>query len=129
MSHAYKRVAPRRISFVEAVTKYGDAWSLAIPLFEVGGEDRTQDSREFHRICSMERGRLARVDVPALDLDAYPPMEVGEHGYGYCAHRHDYDGAPDSHHPLGIGRTKFEAIADLLEQEELRQIAGGMVIA
>lgn len=28
-----------------------------------------------------------------------------------------YDGAPDSNHPQGFGRTEAEAIADLLEQE------------
>lgn len=29
-----------------------------------------------------------------------------------------YDGAPDSHCPIGRGRTESEAIADLLEQLE-----------
>ena len=33
------------------------------------------------------------------------------------ATRPDYDGAPDSHHPQGFGKTKEEAAADLTEQE------------
>jgi hypothetical protein len=35
----------------------------------------------------------------------------------WVATRPDYDGAPDSHCPIGVGRTKTEAAADLLEQE------------
>jgi hypothetical protein len=30
-----------------------------------------------------------------------------------------YDGAPDSHCPVGRGRTEIEAVADLIEQLEL----------
>ena len=33
----------------------------------------------------------------------------------------NYDGAPDSHCPIGHGPTELSAIADLLEQEESLQ--------
>jgi hypothetical protein len=34
----------------------------------------------------------------------------------------NYDGAPDSKHPQGFGKTKAEAVADLLETAD---ISGG----
>lgn len=32
----------------------------------------------------------------------------------------NYDGAPDSHHPMGFGQTELSAVADLLEQDRER---------
>lgn len=31
--------------------------------------------------------------------------------------RDEYDGAPDSHHPMGFGKTEAEAIADLRSRD------------
>lgn len=39
-------------------------------------------------------------------------------GFDWVCTYDDYDGAPDSHHPMGFGRTKEDAIADLLERED-----------
>lgn len=60
-SHALKKVPPRRISFVAAVTKYGDQWAVAVPLFLVGTEEQTTDAREFRAMVAMERGQRSRV--------------------------------------------------------------------
>lgn len=38
----------------------------------------------------------------------------------WAAMRKDYDGAIDSKCPIGFGRTKEEAAADLIEQEDGR---------
>lgn len=48
------------------------------------------------------------------------PIIIDEHGFGWSAVREGYDGAPDSNHPIGIGRTKEDAVKNLLESEELR---------
>lgn len=34
--------------------------------------------------------------------------------------REEYDGALDSHHPMGFGRTEEAAVADLIEKGEER---------
>lgn len=57
----FKNVPPKRISFVAAVTKYGDHWALAVPLFLVGTEDVTMDAREFRAMARMERGQQSRI--------------------------------------------------------------------
>ena len=36
----------------------------------------------------------------------------------WAAMRPDYDGAIDAKHPIGFGKTKEEAAADLLEHEQ-----------
>lgn len=47
----------------------------------------------------------------------YPPIPIRD--YDWSAIDDDtYDGAPDSHCPIGRGRTEAQAIADLLEQLE-----------
>ena len=33
----------------------------------------------------------------------------------------EYDGAPDSNHPVGLGKTEEAAVAALIEQDEERQ--------
>lgn len=47
-----------------------------------------------------------------------PPIPV--RNFDWSAHTDDYDGADDSHHPVGYGRTELEAIQDLLEIIEER---------
>jgi hypothetical protein len=42
----------------------------------------------------------------------YPPIPVRCHDWS--AVREDYDGAEDAHDPIGTGRTRSEAIAELL---------------
>lgn len=50
------------------------------------------------------------------------PIEYSWHSTPqlWCAHRKNYDGAPDSHCPIGFGKTKEAAAAELLEWEELQ---------
>lgn len=121
-----KKVPPP--SFVAAVTKHGDQWILGVP-FCCWPTEKTFDWKEALRVVGMERGLIPRVSaLEMLDLNTLPPVDIHEHGFGYCAVREGYDGAPDSHCPIGIGRTKAEAVADLVEQEELHGIAGSMVV-
>lgn len=121
-THAYKKVpAPRlaAFSFVKAVTEFGDSWRCRMPtdLLLKATDDLTFDRREAAGMKLLEEGVLSRIGPPAY-VHAYPPMIVDEHGYGYCAVREGYDGAPDSNCPIGVGRTRFQAIADLLDAEE-----------
>lgn len=46
----------------------------------------------------------------------YPPIPV--RSADWSAVTDDYDGAPDSHCPIGHGSTEQEAIQDLLDQLE-----------
>jgi hypothetical protein len=46
----------------------------------------------------------------------YPPIPIRQ--FDWSAVTDNYDGAEDSHCPIGHGRTEAEAIADLLEQLE-----------
>jgi hypothetical protein len=64
-------------------------------------------------------GEIQRIDP--LDL-AEPSDRDIRPGFNcmWTAVRADYDGAPDSNCPSGSGYTKFQAIADLLDAEELR---------
>ena len=48
----------------------------------------------------------------------YPP--IPDRSCDWSAVRDDYDGAEDSHCPIGHGETEAEAIADLKQQEEER---------
>ena len=48
----------------------------------------------------------------------WPP--IPDRRFDFCAHRDDYDGAEDSHCPIGWGATEAAAIADLLAEEEER---------
>lgn len=50
------------------------------------------------------------------------PIEYSWHSTPalWCAVRRSYDGAPDAHCPIGFGRTKEEAAADLIEMEDNR---------
>lgn len=58
----------------------------------------------------------------------YPPIPI--RSFDYSAVDDDtYDGAPDSHCPIGYGPTREAAIADLLEQiesasDDMRFLAG-----
>ena len=42
-------------------------------------------------------------------------------GYWYAYDDQTYDGAPDSNSPQGRGKTKWEAIRDLIDQMEDRE--------
>ena len=42
----------------------------------------------------------------------YPP--IPDRRFDWCAVTDDYDGAEDSHCPIGYGPTEAEAIADLM---------------
>lgn len=54
-----KQAAPA--SIVAAVTRYGDAWSLGVPLEFQTFDCITQDRREFSAMVLMERGVIGRV--------------------------------------------------------------------
>jgi hypothetical protein len=120
MSHAFKKV-PARISYVAAVTKHGDHWLLGVPP-KCWPNEQTFDWREHLSMRLMEQGVKARVSETVVDGPGivtsfdYPPIPI--RSMDWSAHREDYDGAEDSHCPIGHGRTVFLAIADLLEQEE-----------
>lgn len=58
-----------------------------------------------------------------MNDDRKNQIVVNEYAFGYSAVREDYDGAPDSNHPIGVGLTRGAAIADLLQAEELREDA------
>lgn len=45
----------------------------------------------------------------------YPPIPIRDYDW-YAIDDDTYDGAPDSHDPVGWGRTEEAAIADLMEQ-------------
>lgn len=130
MSHAFKTIpeSPREpVSFVKAVTECGDNWTLGLPLWakvttHIGLEERTSDWSEATSMRLMEQGHVSRVGhihetgsaiVTSFD---YPP--IPERCFDWSAVREDYCGCGECRHPTGHGRTKFEAIADLLEQEE-----------
>ena len=49
----------------------------------------------------------------------YPPIPVRQ--FDWSAVTDDYDGAEDSHCPIGYGATEAEAIADLKQQLEDRE--------
>lgn len=50
-----------------------------------------------------------------ITAHVYPPIPT--RSFDWSAHYDDYDGAPDSNHPIGTGPTEADAIADLLEQD------------
>lgn len=126
--NAYKKVAPHHISFVEAVTRYGDNWTLhqSIPLATQTAEV-TRDFREAIRMRLMEEGNMPRVLDVADPSDSdictdYWPKPIPTNRHDWTAYRAGYDGAPDAGWPsncIGTGRTKYEAIAELLELEEV----------
>ena len=47
----------------------------------------------------------------SVDWDSTPALYV-------AIFSEEYDGAIDSHHPVGLGRTEEEAVADLIERDE-----------
>ena len=58
--------------------------------------------------------------VQARIASQYSFQEAGDGGW-YCTDPNTYDGAPDTQWPsnaIGHGRTKADALADLLEQLE-----------
>ncbi len=52
----------------------------------------------------------------------YPPIPVRD--MDWSAVLDNYDGAEDSHHPIGHGRTELEAIDDLKQQLVIRAYDG-----
>ena len=66
--------------------------------------------REEPKPVPMWRGTKIETDY------VFPP--IPDRRFDWCAVTEDYDGAEDSNHPIGYGRTEQEAIADLIEQLE-----------
>jgi hypothetical protein len=109
----------------EMVTKYGDQWYLFCASHPIssGVWQGDHNSGEHHAAIVMrqfEKGERDRVDEWDLrDASDRPPVQV-EHVYppiperqwDYAAYRD-----PEPGHPVGRGRTPFEAINDLIEQE------------
>jgi hypothetical protein len=60
--------------------------------------------------CCGERGHARVIHTEHV----YPP--IPERSCDWSAVFDGYDGAPDSHDPIGRGRTEQDAIADLVEQ-------------
>lgn len=119
MSH-YKQVPkkPAPVSFVAAVKSHGDDWHTGMsqrlqPKLWVF----TQDQRDAAHMYYMETGLFPRVRwEDENDVTSYQPMEVGEYGFGFSATRVGYD----MDDPIGVGYSRFEAIAALIEAEQLR---------
>lgn len=49
----------------------------------------------------------------------YDPKPIPSRNFDWTATFDNYDGAPDSHCPVGYGRTEAEAIEDLKANAEL----------
>lgn len=56
-----------------------------------------------------------RASEPKI-VTEYWPKPIPLRQFDWVAVTDDYDGAPDSHCPVGYGRTEAEAVADLKEQ-------------
>lgn len=117
-AHAFKKVAklPQpAFSFVAAVKRNADLWWINAP--PASRDHGSQDEHERALMWLMERGVVSRVGDLAepSDRDILPGFNCM-----WTAVRADYDGAPDSNCPSGSGYTKFQAIADLLDAEEMR---------
>jgi hypothetical protein len=61
--HAYKKVPPKRFSYVEAVKKHGDYWRAPAPFAYGTSERYTFDFWEYIRMSDMERGHEPRVEI------------------------------------------------------------------
>lgn len=48
----------------------------------------------------------------------YWPKPIPDRRFDWVAVFDNYDGAPDAHCPIGLGRTEEEAIQDLRDQVE-----------
>ena len=122
---AYKKVAPSRpptsLSFVEAVTKYGDFWRVWVPSALSGRDELTQDGLEAAQMYYMERGLFSRVEDPK-HLNDYAPIVLDWNGLVYTAIRDDGEcGCAECHKRVGHDmRSKFAAIVSLLDAEEFR---------
>lgn len=62
--------------------------------------------------------RAARLGVKVRTNFDYPP--IPDRSMDWSAITDDYDGAEDSHCPVGRGPTELAAVADLLDQVEER---------
>jgi 1,2-phenylacetyl-CoA epoxidase catalytic subunit len=56
----YKQVAPKRVSFVDAVKAHGDYWALEFGIKPITRDALTQDWKDAHRMQLMELGLLPR---------------------------------------------------------------------
>lgn len=48
-------------------------------------------------------------------ITSYDPPPIPSRGSDWTAVLDNYDGAPDSNHPIGFGSTEAAAIANLIE--------------
>ncbi len=83
----------------------------------IGGDDRDMQLLLLEIDCAL-KSRTGHVVKIRTDFWAKPiPLRQ----FDWIAIDEDtYDGAPDSHSPIGYGATEAEAVADLLEQIEER---------
>lgn len=75
---------------------------------------KAKDSLKIHRDC------IASFTAPWFDGSDFQQFEFEWQSTPalWAAFRPGYDGAPDSGCKVGLGKTKHEAAADLIEQEE-----------
>lgn len=68
----------------------------------------------FHHMMDMALHKAGVIKPRIHTEHVYPPIPVRQ--FDWSAVTDDYDGADDSRHPIGHGRTEIEAVQDLLEQ-------------
>ena len=79
----------------------------------------TKEHRAYQtalRHCGADQ---SRTEGPLMEYQGRP-ISFEWHGTPqlYVAYfEQEYDGATDSHHPIGFGRTEDEAVADLIEKD------------
>ena len=63
------------------------------------------------------------MNVQTFDHGAWVDSRGRRHTEWHAIDSDTYDGAPDSHHPVGVGSTEADAVADLHEQIAEREEA------
>lgn len=69
-------------------------------------------AREFHREHQNCR-QPGKVQYDIRVHFVFPP--IPDRSMDWCATFDNYNDAPDSHHPIGYGRTPEDAVANLME--------------
>lgn len=123
-----KQISQKPVPTVrELVTKYGDEWFLFAASHPVSspvwqGDMRRVDYLDYRTMKLCEEGRRDRIDSYDVRYaeEAGRPISFEFHSTPQlwsAIFKDEYDGAPDSRSTMGFGKTKFEAVADLLEKD------------
>jgi hypothetical protein len=123
-----KQLPPKPVPTVrEMVTKYGDEWYLFCASHPISravwsGDKKRGDYYDAGIMIRCEEGKRDRIDPVDVLLaeDEGRPISFEWHSTPQlwsAIFKDEYDGAPDSRSPMGFGKTKAEAIADLLDKD------------